>query len=175
MNDYLYLLLGLIVLVLVVFRPLIRFRARQLGRGIGTKAGQQWADSKLPAVLEELGTTLVLETDAAAAALVVDTAIAARSKKFRAHGDGTFSIDVIEDDDVQVRLVPAGSGTQLQVESFRDYMAFPQGMSDWIRLRTQVTEAAEEAGVPVRTGAVLAYERHEQVETDNWRWRRAGS
>jgi hypothetical protein len=174
-NDALYLLVGLFVLVLVVFNGKIRSRARRAGRDAGTRAGQKYADGKLPGALQAMGTTLVLETSAAAAAQVVDSAVATKPKRFQKVADGTYTAKFAEADDVHVRLEPAGSGTRLQVESFRDYMQFPQGRKEWDDLQERVTAAAADAGVPVTEGEVLTYERRDQVEPNNWRWRRVGS
>lgn len=172
MNDALYLIIGVLVLALVMFGGKIRSRARRAGRDLGTRAGQKYADGKLPGALEAIGTTLVLETSLAAATQVVDTAVATRPKRFRTAADGAYTATFVEPDDVRIRLEPVGSSTRLQVESFRDYMQFPQGRKEWDDLRERVTAAATEAGVSVRDGEVLTYERRDQVEPDNWRWHR---
>jgi len=175
MNDALYLLLGLAALVLVVGGPFIKRWASRKGAQIGESAGQRYAEGKLPGALAGLGATLVLETTEPAAAQVVETAVATKPKRFRSQGDGTYTAKFVETDDVEIRLVPAGSGTQLQVESFRDYLKFPQGLREWEDLQERVTTAAQQAGVPVRPGAVRTYVRTDQIDNSNWRWRPSGT
>ncbi|GAA1729614.1 hypothetical protein [Aeromicrobium alkaliterrae] len=172
MNNTLYVVLGAALLVLVWFLPRIRRRARRWGNDVGTKAGQKFADNRLPGALAGLGATLVLETNQESAAQVVSAAAATKPKRFRSETPGLVTAKFVEADDVRVRLVPAGSGTQLQVESFRDYMQFPQGLREWEDLQQRVTAAAQAAGVPVRPGGVVTYERTQQLDASNWRWTR---
>ena len=170
MNEFLYLLLAVALLLLVWFLPRIRRRARAAGREVGTRAGEAYAEGKLPGALATLGETLVLEADLPTATEVVDAAVAAKPKRFRVSGPGSYTAKFVEHGDVQIRLVAAGATSRLQLESFRDYMKFPQGRREWDDLRERVTEAAAGAGVVVRPGESVSHERREQVDGDDWRW-----
>ncbi|WP_229053842.1 hypothetical protein [Aeromicrobium sp. Leaf350] len=175
MNDVLYFVLAAVLLAFVWFLPKIRRRARGWGNEVGTRASEAYADGKLPGALAALGETLVLETDESTAARVVETAVATKPKRYRALGGGAYTAKFVEHGDVEVRLVPAGSGAQLQLESFRDYMKFPQGRREWDDLRERVTAAAAAENVLVRAGELLTFERREQVEESNYRWRRVSA
>lgn len=171
MNEALYLfVIPVVLFALAWFTPQIRRHALAFGDKVTTRVARVYGDRKLPAALAALGETLVLEADQAAATRVVEAAVATRPKRYRVTGPGTYTAKFVEHGDVHVRLVVAGSGSQLQLQSFRDYLGFPQGHREWDDLRERVTVGAARAGVPVRAGESVAFERREQVRPDNWRW-----
>lgn len=165
-----YILLGILVIALVIGGPFLRVWARRKAAAAGENAGRRFAASQLVKVLPEFGTTLVIHAPEDAARRIVAEAAGTKPKEFSARADGGYGIRFVEPDDTIVRLVPNGAGTRVQVESFREYMGFPQTVSSWVDLRKRIAATATTRGATVSEGPYVEYLRGALLDADNARW-----
>lgn len=170
MENVTYLLLGILVLVLVVGGPFLRRWLRTKATRAGENAGKKFAASQLVKALAEFGTTLVIHAPESVAREIVATAAAKKPKDFHPRADGRYGIRFVEPDDAVVRLVPAPDGTRLEMESFREYMGFPQTAPLWKDLRTRVSAAAAANEVSVAEGPRREYRRGALLDEKNAAW-----
>lgn len=168
--DPTLILLGILVLVLIVGGPFIKGWANRKAAAAGENAGRKFAAKQLVNVLVEFGTTLVLLAPEDVAREIVAEAAGKKPKDFPTRTDGGVGIRFVEPDDTIVRLVADPSGTRVQVETFREYMGFPQTVSFWQDLRTRISTAAASRGVTVSEGPHLEYVRGALLDPRNARW-----
>lgn len=168
----LYLLLGLLIVALIIAGPLLK---RWLNRRVseaGDAAGNRFAAAQLVKTLGEFGTTLVIHAPEPLARQIVASATSNTLKDFAIRNDGGYGIRFVEPDDTIIRLVPDPEGTRMQVETFREYMGFPQTAPLWIDLRARVASAAGAREISVAEGAAVEYLRGELIDDRNARWER---
>lgn len=168
--DPTIILLGILVLVLIIGGPFIKRWANRKAAAAGENAGRKFAAKQLVNVLVEFGTTVVIHAPEDAAREIVAEAAGKKPKDFPERADGGFGIRFVEPDDTIVRLVPDPAGTRVQVETFREYMGFPQTVSFWQDLRTRISTAAAARGVTVSEGPHLEYLRGHLLDPKNARW-----
>lgn len=168
--DPTLILLGILVLVLIIGGPFIKVWANRRAAAAGESAGRKFAAKQLVNVLVEFGTTIVVHAPEDEAREIVAEAAGKKPKDFRGREDGGFGIRFVEPDDTIVRLVPDPAGTRVQVETFREYMGFPQTVSFWQDLRTRISTVAAERGVAVSEGPHLEYLRGHLLDPQNARW-----
>lgn len=167
----LYILLGLLILALIIAWPLLKGRLNRRVSEAGDRAGKKYANAQLVKTLGEFGTTLVIHAPEPVAREIV-AAGAAAQKHVALRDDGTYGIRFVEPDDTIVRLVSDPDGTRMQVETFREYLGFPQTAPLWTELRSRVATAAGEREVSVAEGTAVAYVRGALIDDRNARWER---
>jgi len=165
-----YLLLGLLVLALIIGGPFLKGWANRKAASAGENAGKKFAASQLVKVLPEFGTTLIIHAPEHSAREIVAEAAAKKPKDFPARADGGYGIRFAEADDTIVRLVPDPAGTRVQVETFREYMGFPQTAPFWTDLRERIASAAGAHDTAVSEGPRLEYLRGALLDARNARW-----
>lgn len=165
-----YILLGLLVLAIIVGAPFLRRWANGKASAAGERAGRRFAATQLVKVLTEFGTTLVVHAPEHTAREIVGEAVAAKPKDFSVRDDGGYGIRFVEHDDTTVRLVPDPAGSRVQIETFREYMGFPQTAPFWTELRGRITAAAASRGVAVSEGPHLEFLRGGLLDAKNARW-----
>jgi hypothetical protein len=165
-----YLLLGIVVIVLLIGGPFLKAWARRSASTAGENAGRKFAASQLVKVLPVFGTTLVIHAPEETAREIVAEAAGTKPKEFSSRADGGYGIRFVEPDDTIVRLVPDSGGTRVQVETFREYMGFPQTVSSWTDLRERITATAASRGATVSDGPYVEYLRGALLDADNARW-----
>lgn len=168
--DPTIILLGLLVIVLLIGAPFFKGWANRKAAAAGANAGKKFAAKQLVNVLVEFGTTLVLHAPEDIAREVVAEAAGTKPKDFTVRPDGGFGIRFVEPDDTIVRLVSGPGGTRVQIETFREYMGFPQTCQFWQDLRARITAAATERGITVSEGPHLEYLRGHLLDPKNARW-----
>lgn len=173
-SDPSYLLLGLLILALIVAGPMLRSWLGRRAAEAGRRVDDRYAAEKLEGALRELGTTLVIDAPEPLARRIVDEAVAGGRRDYRVGGDGRYGIRYLEADDTIAELVPVPGGTLFRVETFREYLGFPQTASLWRDLRTRVAAAAENHRATVSPGPPTAYARGDLVDDRDARWTRAG-
>lgn len=179
MDNLWYIGGGLIVVGILVAGPSIRRRVNRAAADAGARAGQKFAEQNIakangnvPAMLDQLGQTVVLDVPEESAREIVARAAAKRPKDYPALDDGTFGLRFTEPTDGIVRLVADGTATRVQVESFREHGGYPLLMPVWKTFRDNITTAAASAGVTATAGPVQTYTRGAFVEGDNAAWTR---
>jgi hypothetical protein len=165
-----YLLLGLPILALIIGGPILKSRLGRRASEAGDRAGKRFTDKQLHAALGELGTTLVIHAAESRVREIVASAIAGKQREYVIRSDGAYGIRFVEPDDTIVRLHPVTEGTRMQVETFREYLGFPQTVQLWTDLRTRVSSAAEDREVTVADGKPVGYVRGELIDDRNARW-----
>ncbi len=151
-----------VIIVLAILLP--RWIRRSTGAA-GGRAGQRHAAGRLTGILEELGTTLVLQTSEAAAKEIIDQVVREQPRKFTPLADGAYGIRFVEPDDAIVRVVDDESGTRLQVERIREYLGVPNTSEFWADLRSAVSAAARAQGVEVSPGPPLRHRRDDATRS----------
>ncbi|MFS0853036.1 hypothetical protein [Microbacterium sp. 179-I 3D4 NHS] len=170
MDNLTYILLGILVLLLIVGGPFLKGWANRKASAAGENAGRKFAANQLVKVLGEFGTTVVIHAPEAVAREIVAEAAAKKPKDFPPRADGGYGIRFTEADDAIVRLVPGSAGVRVQVETFREYMGFPQTAPFWKDLRGRIAAAATARGVTVEEGPRLDYLRGPLLDVKNARW-----
>lgn len=168
--DPTIILLGILVIVLLFGAPFFKRWANRKAAEAGENAGRKFSAKQLVKVLVEFGTTLVIHAPEETAREIVTAAAAQKPKDFSARADGGFGLRFMEPDDSVVRVVGDPAGARVQVETFREYMGFPQTVQLWQDLRTRVSAAAAERGVTVTEGPHLEYLRGHLLDPKNARW-----
>lgn len=172
MDTVLFLLLGLVILAIIVGAAFLRPWLNRSATAAGERAGRRFAQEQVQRALAEFGTTLRIHAPAAEAQAILATARQTRSKDFLSLGGETIGIRFVEPDDTVIRLLPDGDAMLLRVETFREYMGFPQTAPLWKDLRSRVTAEAEARGVPVTAGPSASYSRGPLLDDRNARWSR---
>ena len=172
METPLVLVLGLLIVALIVTGVLLRGWVRRRAAVAGRRAGARFTSARMREILDELGATLVIRASPAVAADLLRAAAAARGKDFTRLADGDIGIRFVETDDTIVRVAPDPAGALLRVETFRDYLGFPQTAPQWKELRALVTAEAAAHGIAVTDGPASAFERGPLLDDRNARWTR---
>lgn len=165
-----YILLGLLVLAIIVAAPFLRRWTNDRAAAAGEKAGRRYTAGRLTDVLRELGTTVVVDAPEQTVRDLLTAAVAARPRDFSSRSDGGYGIRFVEDDDTVVRVVADPAGTRMQVETFREYLGFPQTAPQWTALRTLLADSAAERGIDTAEGPHLEYLRGALLDPRNARW-----
>lgn len=166
----LFFLLGLLILALVVGGVLLQRGVRRGAAAAGDRAGRRFIASRLQAALGELGTPLVIHADEAQVRAILAEAILTPRQEYRLLDSGDYGIRFGEKDDTVVRLHPDPAGTRMQVESFREYLGFPQTVALWTALRARVAATAATRGVTVGDGEATTFTRGPLLDDRNARW-----
>lgn len=179
MDNLWYIVGALIVVAILVAGPSIRRRVNRAAADAGARAGQRFAersiakaDDQVPAMLDQLGQTVVLDAPEQRAREIVTQAAAKRAKDHPDLGDGTFGLRFAEPTDGIVRLVTDGTATRVQVESFREHGGYPMLMPVWKAFRDEITKAAASVGVTATAGPVQTYTRGASTEGGSATWTR---
>lgn len=174
MDLPLYLLLGLLILALIIGGPLLRSRSKRRAAQDGEHTGNRYAAARLAETLDVLGTPLVIHAPEALAREILASASATVTAREECtiREDGGYGIRFAEPDDTIVRLVADPEGTRMQVETFREYLGFPQTAQPWTDLRSRVASIADARGVTVGDGATIGYRRGPLLDDRNARWER---
>ena len=167
----LYILLGLLILALIIAGPLLKSRLSRRVSEAGDRAGKKYASTQLVKTLGEFGTTLVIHAPEPVAREIVAVA-AAPQKHITLRDDGSYGIRFVEPDDTIVRLVRDPDGTRMQVETFREYLGFPQTAPLWTELRSRIASTAGVRDVSVAEGVTAEYVRGALLDDRNARWER---
>ncbi|WP_149084381.1 MULTISPECIES: hypothetical protein [Microbacterium] len=170
MDTALTLVLVAIIIGLIVGAALLRGWVRRSASSAGERAAGRYTAARMDEILADLGSTLVIHGSPIAAAEIVHDAVAGRAKSFTPLADGTLGIRFVEPDDTIAGLVPGPGGTLLRIETFRDYLGFPQTAPLWRELRGLVTANAAARGVTVSDGPVSVFERGSLLDDRNARW-----
>jgi hypothetical protein len=165
-----YILLGILVLLLIIGGPFLKSWAGRRASDAGENAGKRYAANQLVQVLGEFGTTVVIHAPEPVAREIVAEAAAEKPKDFPPRADGGYGIRFTEADDAIVRLVSDPAGVRVQVETFREYMGFPQTAPFWKDLRARIATAAAARGITVEEGPRLDYLRGPLIDVKNARW-----
>lgn len=168
--DPTIILLGILVIVLLIGGPFIKGWANRKAAAAGENAGRKFSAKQLVKVLVEFGTTLVIHAPESTAREIVTEAAGQKPKDFTVRADGGYGLRFMEADDSVVQLITDPAGTRVQVETFREYMGFPQTVQLWQDLRTRISAAAAERGVVVTEGPHLEYLRGHLFDPKNARW-----
>ena len=150
------------IIVLAILLP--RWVRRSTGAA-GGRAGQRHVADRLTGILEELGTTLVLQTSEATAREIVDGVVRQQPRKFTPLASGGYGIRFVEPDDAIVRVVDDENGTRLQVERIREHLGVPNTSEFLSDLRSAVSPAARAEGVHVSPGPPLRHRRDDATES----------
>lgn len=172
MDTALFLLLGLIILAIIVGAAFLRRWLNRSATAAGERAGRRFAAEQVQRALSEFGTTLRIHAPATQAQAALAAARETRSKDFLPLDGDAIGIRFVEQDDTVIRLIPDGDAMLLRVETFREYMGFPQTAPLWKDLRARVTAEAEARGVRVTEGPATAYTRGPLLDDRNARWSR---
>lgn len=172
MDILLYLLLGLLILGLIIGGPLLKSRLNRGASEAGDQAGKRFAAAQLVKTLDELGTTVIIHAPEPVAREIVASAMAKRQKEFVIRSDGGYGIRFLEPDDTIVRLTADPHGTRMQIETFREYMGFPQTAPRWTELRSRVASTAGAREISVTEGAPVEFRRGARMDDRNARWDR---
>lgn len=168
----LYILLGVLILAIIIGGSLLRSRVNRGASRAGDAAGRRFEAAQLAETLGEFGTSVVIHAAEPVAREVVAAAMSGRGKHFVIRDDGRYGIRFIEPDDTILALDTDPDGVRLQVQSFREYLGFPQTAPLWTDLRARITAAAEARGIPVTGGAPAGYRRGGLLDDRNARWDR---
>ncbi|WP_101847501.1 hypothetical protein [Zhihengliuella sp. ISTPL4] len=168
-------LLAIVVLILVVIGLIVGAAfllgwGRRSGAAAGARAGARFTATRVEAILADLGDTLVIHAPPTVAADVVRAVVTERGKEFHLLADGAVGIRFIEPDDTIAWLRPESTGTVLRVETFRDYLGYPQTAPLWRNLRALVTAEAAARLIEVSPGPVSVFERGPLLDDRNARW-----
>ncbi|MGH3691019.1 MAG: hypothetical protein ACRDT7_12750 [Microbacterium sp.] len=165
-----YLLLGVPILALIIGGPLLKSRLGRNASEAGDETGRRFAAEKLTQTLGEFGTTLVIHAPERIAREIVASAMANKQREYVIRSDGDYGIRFIEPDDSIVHLHTDHEGIRMQVETFREYMGFPQTAPLWTELRSRVTSAAGAREIPVTAGEPIGFIRGALIDDRNARW-----
>lgn len=158
MPTWQYVLILLLLLVLLSY-PIWRRFALNKAHQVGANAGKALTAARLPATLEALATTVVLQTDVATATEVINQAVAAKPKKATAVAPGLWHVAFAERDDIHARLTQTQGGAELAVVQVIEFGNFPQGQQDWAKFLERIVEAAQARGIATREGTAPHLER----------------
>ena len=81
---------------------------------------------------------------------------------------------VVDPDDTVVRVAPDPEGALVRVETFREYMGYPQTTALWTDLRSRIRAVAGARGLTVSDGPPVSYVRGPLLDDRNARWSRTG-
>lgn len=165
-----YLLLGVPILALIIGGPLLKSRLNRKASEAGDQTGRKFAAAQLTKTLGEFGTTLVIHAPENIAREIVASAMAKKQREYVIRSDGDYGIRFIEPDDTVVHLDADPEGTRMQVETFREYMGFPQTAPLWTELRTRVASAAGAREISVAAGERIGFLRGALIDDRNARW-----
>lgn len=161
--------MGLLVILAFIALPILGGILKRKARTAGANLGKTFAAKQLPKALEALGVTLRLHTSPAAAEEIIDSAIAAKPKKYKKTAPWTYTMEAINKDDVTLTLVAVDGGVELRIVRVKEVMGFPQGAPFWPELRTLITDAATARGVATSEG-IVTFARTEPIDANNWVW-----
>jgi hypothetical protein len=121
-------------------------------------------------ILADLGATLLVHASPTATAELLRVIVEERGRSFSLLPDGALGVRFVEPDDTVARLVPGSAGTLVRVETFREYLGFPQTAPLWRELRALVSAEAATRGIEVADGPVSLFERGPELDDRNARW-----
>ncbi|WP_336501495.1 hypothetical protein [Microbacterium paraoxydans] len=162
--------LFVVILGLIVGAAFLRGWVRRSASSAGQRAGARYTAARTEEILADLGATLVVHDSPTAAADILRTVVADRGKSFSLLADDALGIRFVEPDDTVARLVPGPEGTLLGVETFREYLGFPQTAPLWRELRALVAAEAATRQIEVADGPVSVFERGPVLDDRNARW-----
>ena len=156
------LLLFTLVAAIVVIAVLLPRWIRRSSTTPGRRAGRRFEEDQLLTLLDELGTTVDLQTDRLTARGIVDEAVRREPRKFTILDDGVYGIRFVEPDDAVAHLVSVDTGSRLQIVEFREYLGRPNTAGFWKDLRTDVIDTAVDRGIAHATTPVISrFDRRE--------------
>lgn len=167
------LLFGLLILAIIVGAAFLRAWLNRSTAAAGRRAGDRFARDQLDKALADFGRTLRIHAPAPEARELL-TMAAAAGKDFLPLEDGAIGIRFVDPDDTVVRVTADPVGAVLRVETFREYMGFPQTTALWTELRSRVAAAAGARGITVSDGPPVSYVRGALLDDRNARWSRSG-
>ncbi len=170
MDSVLTVVLVVVIITLLVGAAFLPRWVRRSSTAAGARAGARFTAERMTQLLTELGTTLRIQAPPEVAAALLHAAVAGHEKAYAVLDDGTVGIRFVEPDDTVVRLGPDAEGTLLRVETFRDYLGFPQTAPLWRELRERVTGEAAARRIEVSDGPVSVFERGDLLDDRNARW-----
>ena len=162
--------LFVVILGLIVGAAFLRGWVLRSASSAGQRAGARYTAARTEEILADLGATLVVHDSPTAAADILRTVVADRGKSFSLLADDALGIRFVEPDDTVARLVPGPEGTLLGVETFREYLGFPQTAPLWRELRALVAAEAATRQIEVADGPVSVFERGPVLDDRNARW-----
>jgi len=143
---------------------------RRSSTAAGARAGARFTAERMTELLADLGATLRIQAPPEVAAALLRAAVTGREKDYTVLADGTVGIRFVEPDDTVVDLVPDAEQALLRVETFRDYLGFPQTAPLWRELRERATAEAAVRGIGVSDGPVSTFDRGDLLDDRNARW-----
>lgn len=149
--DTLVIVIAVIVAVIIGAMLTARIVRRSVTKA-GGRYGRRTAAARIDAILDGLGTTLVIHAAGPVAREIVDRVVSRQPRRFSLLGDGGYGIRFIEADDAVVRLVDDLDGTRMQVERSTERLGMPQNAEFWADLRSRVTSEAGAQEVSVADG-----------------------
>lgn len=173
MDPVLALLFGLLILAIIVGAAFLRPWLNRSAAASGRRAGERFARAQLDRALAEFGITLRIPLPVAEAQELLAQATA-NGKDFLPLPDGDIGIRFVEPDDTVVRVAPDPEGALVRVETFREYMGFPQTTALWTDLRSRIRAVAGARGLTVSDGPPVSYVRGPLLDDRNARWSRTG-
>lgn len=177
MDNPMYTLVGIGLIVIIFGAPFFKRWANRKASAVGERAGKRFADhqvakanEKLPELLNEIGTTIVLTVPFEQAREIVETAAAKKKRDYKDLDATTFGIRFTEPDDGAVTFEQDDLGTRVQVERFREHLGYPMIAPLWKKFRDNIAEAAAAAGVTSAPGPVQTYVRGRIIDDKNSEW-----
>lgn len=145
--------LGIAALLLIFGSPFLKRYLNRKAQNFGEQAGKNFAAKRLPVALDQISTTLELQTDPATATALLNEVVAAKPKKAAAAGPNLWHVSFASRDDIHVRQSQTPTGVLLDVVKTIEFQEFPQGGNDWGKFRGRVVEAAQANGIATREGS----------------------
>ncbi|WP_136050868.1 hypothetical protein [Microbacterium sp. K36] len=170
LDTALILVLFLVILGLIVGAAFLRGWVRRSASSAGERAGARYTAARMEEILADLGATLLVHASPTATAELLRVVVAERGRSFSLLPDGALGVRFVEPDDTVARLVPRSGGTLLRVETFREYLGFPQTAPLWRELRALAAAEAAIRGIEVGDGPVSVFERGPELDDRNARW-----
>ncbi|SDH65928.1 hypothetical protein [Agrococcus jejuensis] len=176
MDNPLYVIGGIAVILFLIAVPFIRRWSRRKGAEIGEAAGRRFAegqvakaDASVPKMIAQIAVTMVLHAPEAQARAIMAEATR-KGADFPERPDGTWGMRFLDPADGVAELVPGPQGTLVRVREFGEPMGYPTLGPVWLRLRGRIEKAAKAAQVQVSEGPVQQYVRHAPPTGDKGRW-----
>lgn len=165
MDDPLYVIGGIAVVLLLIAVPFVRRWTRRTGAELGERAGRRVAEDNLAKgevakqrMVEGLGATVVIGAPPARAHELVAEATR-KGSDYRSTPDGLFEILFGVEPAATVVLSDTPDGTLVHLQDFREQHGQVLFAPFWDTLRTRIEKAATAAGVSTRPGPRLSFAR----------------